>query len=54
MNYSEYDILQINFYHSEERLVSVGWDDDAVEKNGLRIEVFEIDEDEQLIGCELY
>ena len=35
--------------------MAVGWDDDAIEYHeaGGRKEVFEIAEDEQLIGCEL-
>ncbi len=31
----------------------MGWDDDFVKKSGGRVEVFDIAEDEQLIGCEL-
>ena len=45
--------LQINFYHHTERLVAVGKHDDYVKKNGKRKEVFDIAEDEQIIGCEL-
>ncbi len=50
---SENSILQTNFYHKEERLVAVGWDDENVKKFGLRKEVFEITDNEELIGCEL-
>ena len=32
----------------------MGSDDDWVKKTGGRVEVFEIAEDEQLIGCELH
>jgi hypothetical protein len=46
-------IYQINFYHHTERLVAVGKHDDYVKKNGKRKEVFDIAEDEQIIGCEL-
>ncbi len=50
----EKDILQINFYSGQETLVQVGHDDDfAVKINGGRVESFEIEDDEQLIGCEL-
>ena len=51
----EREIVQINFYHDGERLVMVGKNDDEVKEHGGdgRKEVFEIAEDEQLIGCEL-
>ena len=50
----EFMILRINFYHQQQRLVMLGETDDE-EVNYLfgRVEVFEIDEDEQLIGCEI-
>ncbi len=32
----------------------MGWDDDWVKDSDGRVEVFEIAEDEQLIGCELH
>ncbi len=51
---NEWNILQINFYHGEERLVAVFWSDNFVKRDGARVEVFEIAEDEQLIGCELH
>ena len=41
-------------YHNDERLVKMGEDDHYVKKNGGRSETFEIADDEQLIGCELY
>ena len=45
-------ILRINFYHHGERLVAVGLRKDAdVEVRGGRVEVFDIADDEQLIGC---
>ena len=43
----------INFYCKEERLVIVGWDDENVLQFGERKEIFEIADDEELIGCEL-
>ena len=47
-------IQQINFYHHEERLVTVGNSDDwYVMEYGGRREIFEIADNEQLIGCEL-
>ena len=46
-------IIQIKFYHLEERLVAVGESDEWVNKNGGRVEIFSIADDEQLIGCEL-
>ena len=46
--------LQINFFSGEELLVKVGVDDDlAVNTVRGRSEIFEIDEDEELIGCAL-
>ena len=44
----------MNFYHHKERLVAVGEDDDDyVAEYGGRVEVFEIADNEQLIGCRL-
>ena len=54
INKGEYSILQINFYHHQQRLVAVGgWGDQGVKLLGGRREVFEIADDERLIGCEL-
>ena len=50
---SETCIQQINFFSGEERLVTVGMDDDYVKKYRRRVEKFEIADDEQLIGCQL-
>ena len=55
----EYAIIQINFYHKYERLVTVlGSDTDVwvvkLDGGAGRREVFEIGDDEQLIGCRLY
>ncbi len=47
-------IIRMNFYHHEEILVEVGFWDDYIEAHGGRIENFEIADDEQLFGCELY
>ena len=45
----------MKFYHHGERLVVVGETDDGyVKRNAVRVEVFEIANDEQLCGCELY
>ena len=51
----ERSILQIHFYHHEERLVMAGKEISKVMRAVFvgRKEVFEIAEDEQLIGCEL-
>ena len=49
----EVTLLQINFYHHQQRLVQVGQSDDYVNLFG-RVEVFSIDDDEHLIGCELH
>ena len=47
-------IIQIYFYHHQQKLVQVGWENDGyVKRDGGRIEVFEIADDEQFIGCEL-
>ena len=43
----------MNFYHHQQRLVAVFQKDFWVKEYGGRREVFSIDEDEQLIGCEL-
>ena len=54
INKFETMICQINFYHNGERLVEVGRTGESfVSKHGGRVEVFDIAEDEQLIGCEL-
>ena len=45
--------MQINFYHHQKRLVSVGDNNDYVRECGGRKEVFEIADDEHLIGCKL-
>ncbi len=50
---NEDSILRINFYSGQETLVNVGADDWFVKKYGGRVEIFEIADDEQLIGCEL-
>ena len=50
---SELFNCQTNFYHHEERLVAVGRSDDYANKFGARKEIFNIADDEQLIGCEL-
>ena len=47
-------ILRINFYNQQQRLVKVGCtDDSSVADVSGRREVFEIAEDEQLIGCKI-
>jgi hypothetical protein len=47
--------MRINFYSGQKTLVQVGDnDDDYVKKYGERVESFEIADDEQLIGAELY
>ena len=48
--------MQMNFYHYAERLVCVGgWSDEEMERiRDERVEIFEIGEDEQLIGCKLH
>ena len=53
INSSENRITRIGFYHNEERLVAMGLSDDWLHKWGGRSEVFDIADDEQLIGCEL-
>ena len=49
----ETNIVRINFYHNEQRLVAVGADDMWAMRWGGRREVFNVADDEQLIGCEL-
>ena len=50
----EFRILQMNFYHHKKRLVFLGKSDDIVtEQYRGRTEVFEIADDEQLIGCKV-
>jgi len=52
---NENKIIHINFYHWTERLVAVGDSDylhNLIVKG--RIEVFEMAEDEKLIGCKLF
>ena len=53
---NEQYIRQINFFSGEELLKRVGWTNDKIEEKnaGGRVESFEIDADEQLIGAELY
>ena len=49
-------ICQINFYHRKELLVKTGWTDKQIKEyhNNLgRREIFQIADDEQLIGCQL-
>ena len=47
-------IYKINFYNLQQTLVQVGFEDRLVKGWGVgRVEVFEIAEDEQLIGCTL-
>ena len=51
----EYIMCQIHFYHKEEIIVVVGDDDhEWVKSRGVKKEVFEIADDEQLMGCRLY
>ena len=47
----EFEIMQINFYHRKQIIVKLGWSDKKVKKRGKRREVFEIGDDEKLIGC---
>ena len=48
------DILSIDFYHYHQALVSVKYSDDwYIEDYRGRVEVFNIADDEQLIGCKL-
>jgi hypothetical protein len=45
----------MNFYSGQETIGKVGEpNDDDVKKYGNRVEIFEIADDEQLIGAELY
>ena len=45
--------MQINFYHHTERLVAVGKSDYLVNLYGGRRDIFDIADDEKLIGCVL-
>ncbi len=45
--------MQINFYSGQEKLVQVGKMGGVVKLFGKRVETFEIDADERLIGAEL-
>ena len=49
----EVHIAQINFFSGEDRLVAVGTDDENAKQFCEKVEVFEIADDEQLIGCKL-
>ena len=53
MRFDDYRIIQMNFYHQQQKLFSLGMYDDYYESEGGagRVEVFEIADDEQLIGC---
>lgn len=51
---NEQVICQINFYSGEKRLLRLGQYDEFVKSEGGRLESFEINDDEQLIGAELY
>ena len=44
----------MNFYHYEKILVKVLHSGSYVYDHGGRVEVFNIDDDEQLIGCKLH
>jgi len=49
---NEYEIYRTSFYSGEETLAQVGFpDEDYVVKNGGRVEIFKIADDEKLIGC---
>ena len=50
---NEAKIMQINFYHHQQRLVMVGESDAWVQEHGGRAEVFDIADGKQLIGCRL-
>jgi hypothetical protein len=43
----------MNFYSDQELLLKVGWGDDYAVSYGGRVESFEIDDKERLIGAEL-
>ena len=43
----------MNFYHNKKRLVRIGENDGKFKKNRGRVEIFEIADDEQFLGCEL-
>jgi hypothetical protein len=51
---NELRIVQIHFYSGKEILVKVGGSDGFVKNIGGRRVPFEIDADEQLIGCQLH
>jgi hypothetical protein len=54
MNKDEFMILQMNFYSGQETLLKLGESDWHVKRRGGKVESFEINADEQLIGAELY
>ena len=49
----EWKIIRINFLSAQDTLVKVGFDDGFVDRHGGRVELFEIADDEHLIGCEV-
>ena len=51
---NETNIMQMNFYRNLQKLVALGMDDEGVKAFGERVEVFDIADDEQLIGCTLF
>ena len=54
IGWSSIGILRINFFHHQEKLVQVGSpNDDRVKELTEKTEIFEIGEDERLIGCKL-
>ena len=53
ITWCERGIMQINFYHYQQRLLAVGKSDEDVQNDGGRVEIFEINYAEQIIGCEL-
>ena len=48
----ESNIGVINFYNQEELLVSVGVNETSFKLSLVRREIFDIADDEELIGCE--
>ncbi len=51
---NEDHIARINFYSGAKRLVAVGWpNDEKVKEINGRVELFEIADEEELIGCKL-
>jgi hypothetical protein len=55
VNKHETAIIRVNFYSGDEILVKVGRDKDSrIKLEAGRKRSFEIANDEQLIGCELY